>query len=48
MDQALFAEFFVDPRAFQADIHARRKLIWVDNYTRHNIIPRLTVVLEAE
>ena len=48
MDQALFAEFFVDPRAFHVDIHGRRKLVWVDNYTGHNIIPRLTVVLEAK
>ena len=27
MDQALFAEFFADPRAFQADIHGRQKLV---------------------
>ena len=27
MDQALFAEFFVEPQAFQADIHGRWKLI---------------------
>ena len=47
MDQALFAEFFADPRAFQANIHGRRKLVWVDNCTGHNITPRLTVVLEA-
>ena len=48
MDQALFAEFFAEPRAFQADIHGRRKLIWVDNCTRHNITPGLTTVLEAK
>ena len=48
MDQALFVEFFADPRAFQGDIHRRRKLIWVDNYIGHNITPRLTVVLEAK
>ena len=47
MDQTLFAEFFEDPWAFQADIHGRRKLVWVDNCTSHNITPRLTVVLEA-
>ena len=47
MDQALFAEFFADPRAFQADIHGRRKLVWVDNCTSHNITSRLTAVLEA-
>ena len=27
MDQVLFAEFFADPRAFQANIHGRRKLV---------------------
>ena len=27
MDQALFAKFFADPQAFQADIHGRQKLI---------------------
>ena len=48
MDQVLFAEFFVDPRAFQADIHGRRKLIWIDNCTGHNITPKLTAVLEAK
>ena len=47
MDQALFAEFFVDPQAFQADIHGRQKLVWVDNCTGHNITPRLTAILEA-
>ena len=48
MDQALFAEFFADPHAFQADIHGHRKLVWVDNCTGHNITPRLTTVLEAK
>ena len=48
MDQALFVEFFADPRAFQANIHGRQKLVWVDNYTSHNITPRLTAVLEAK
>ena len=47
MDQALFVEFFADPRAFQADIHGRQKLVWVDNCTGHNITPRLTAVLEV-
>ena len=27
MDQALFAKFFAEPRAFQVDIHGHRKLI---------------------
>jgi hypothetical protein len=27
MDQALFAEFFAEPRAFQSDVHGRRKFI---------------------
>ena len=48
MDQALFAEFFAEPCAFQADIHGRQKFMWVDNCTSHNITPRLTTVLEAK
>ena len=48
MDQILFAEFFVEPCTFQANIHGHRKFIWVDNYTGHNITRRLTVVLKAK
>ena len=44
MDQTLFAEFFADPWAF----HGRRKLVWIDNCTSHNITLRLTTVLEAK
>ena len=47
MDQVLFAEFFTDPWAFQANIHGCQKLVWIDNCTGHNITPRLTAVLKA-
>ena len=45
MDQSLFLQFFAEPRSFQADMHGRMKFIWLDNYTSHNIIPTLTIVL---
>ena len=48
MDQALFAEFFVESRAFQTDIYGRWIFIWVDNCTCHSITLRLTAVLEAK
>ena len=47
MDQTLFSDYFVEPRAFQSDVHGRSKFIWVDNCTGHNMIPRLSTVLEA-
>jgi hypothetical protein len=45
MDQALFPEFFLEPRAFQLDLHGRTKVVWVDNCSSHRITPRLTTVL---
>jgi hypothetical protein len=45
MDQALFPEYFLEPRAFQPDLHGCTKIIWVDNYSSHRITPRLTTVL---
>ena len=47
MDQTLFSDYFVKPRAFQSDVHGRSKFIWVDNCTGHNMTPRLSTVLEA-
>jgi hypothetical protein len=45
MDQALFPEYFLEPHAFQPDLHGRIKVIWVDNYSSHRITLRLTIVL---
>jgi hypothetical protein len=45
MDQALFPEFFLEPRAFQPDLHGRTKVVWDDNCSSHRITPRLTTVL---
>jgi hypothetical protein len=45
MDQALFPEYFTEPRAFQLDLHGRTKVISVDNYSNHRITPRLSTVL---
>jgi hypothetical protein len=45
MDQALFPEFFLEPRAFQPDLYGRTKVVWVDNCNSHRITPRLTTVL---
>jgi hypothetical protein len=45
MDQALFPEFLLEPRAFQPDLHGRTKVIWADNCSSHRITPRLTTVL---
>jgi hypothetical protein len=45
MDHALFSKYFTKPRAFQPDLHGHTKVIWVDNYSSHRIILRLTTVL---
>jgi hypothetical protein len=45
MDQALFPEYFIEPRVFQPDLHGHIKVIWVDNCSSHRITPRLTTVL---
>ena len=48
MDEALFAEFFVELGAFQPNIHGHPKFILVDNRTGHNITPRLITILKAK
>ena len=48
IDQALFVDFFEKPYAFQSDLHGHTKIIWVDNCTNHNLIPKLEVVLQAK
>jgi hypothetical protein len=45
MDQALFSEFFLEPRAFQPYLHGCTKVVWVDNCSSHRITPRLTTIL---
>ena len=48
MDQRLFPDFFLEPRAFQADMHGRMKFVWVDNCSSHNMTPRLSTVLASK
>jgi len=45
MDQIIFPEYFLEPRAYQADFHQRMKIIWLDNCNGHTMTPRLAIVL---
>ena len=45
MDQTLFSEFFLEPCAFQPDLHGCTKAIWADNYSSYRSTLRLTTVL---
>ena len=48
MDQTLFAEYFSEPKVFQSDVHGCWKVVWMDNYTCHNMTRQLSLVLEAK
>lgn len=48
MDQSIFPEYFLEPRAFQPDLHQRVKNIWLDNCTSHTVTPRLAAVLASK
>jgi len=48
MDQTLFPEYFLKSRAYQADLHQRMKIIWLDNCIGHTVTPRLADVLAAK
>ena len=48
MDQTVFPEYFLEPRAYQADLHHRHKIIWLDNCSGHAMTPRLATVLAAK
>jgi hypothetical protein len=41
MDQSIFPEYFNEPRAFQADVQQRTKVVWLDNCSSHSLTPRL-------
>ena len=45
IDQTVFPEYFAEPRAFQADVQQRSKVVWVDNCTSHFLTPRLRTIL---
>ena len=45
MDHALFSKIFLEPHAFQPDLHGRTRIIWIDNCSSHRITPRLTTML---
>jgi hypothetical protein len=48
MDQSIFPKYFNEPRAFQADVQQRTKVVWLDNYRSHSLTPRLTIVLTGK
>jgi hypothetical protein len=39
------SRIFLEPRAFQPDLHRRTKVVWIDNCSSYRITPRLTTVL---
>ena len=45
MDQIIFSKYFLEPSAYQMDLHQCIKIIWLDNYSNHAMILRLAVVL---
>lgn len=45
MDQSIFSQYFMEPRAYQPDVHHHTKYVWVDNCTAHNMTPILAAVL---
>ena len=45
IDQSIFSQYFMEPRAYQLDHHGRIKYVWVDNCTAHNMTPTLAAVL---
>ena len=48
MDQTIFPEYFLEPRAYQADLHHRQKIIWLDNCSGHAMTLRLATILVAK
>ena len=45
MDQSIFSQYFMEPRAYQPNHHGCTKYVWVDNCTAHNMTPTLAAVL---
>ena len=45
MDQSLYFQYFIKPRAYQPYMHQRIKCICVDNCTTHNMILALAAIL---
>ena len=45
MDQSIFSQYFIEPRAYQPDHHGCTKYVWVDNYTTHNMTSTLAAIL---
>ena len=44
----LFPEYFLEPRAYQVDLHHRQKIIWLDNCSSHAMTPKLATILAAK
>ena len=41
VNMGIFAEYFVDPIAYQRDQYGHRKQVWIDNLSTHNPSPQL-------
>ena len=48
MDQTVFLEYFLEPHAYQTDLHHCQKIIWLDNCSGHAMTPRLATILAAK
>ena len=49
MDQTILCEYFLEPRAYQTDLHHCMKTIWQnDNCSGHSMNPRLAAVIAAK
>ena len=45
MDQSIFFQYFMEPCAYESDLHHRTKYVWVDNCIAHNMSFTLVTVL---
>ena len=48
MDQTIFPKYFLEPCAYQGDVHQRMKIIRLDNCSSYAMIPRLIAILAAK
>jgi hypothetical protein len=48
MDQAIFPDYFNEPRAFQVDVQQCTKVVWLDNCSSHSLTLRLRTVLTGK
>ena len=48
MDQTILPEYFLEPHAYQTNLHYCMKTIWLDNCSGHSMTSRLVVVLATK